>query len=160
MSGIGKGKMMEYQQIIRDFVKRTQQNMLYIEEALEEGAEVFEVTHLVNSLLGLLVFPQQKYFDAIPRIPLSQLENEGWPCIKVVGDFEPASDLRELMRYLRNAIAHFIIEFVVDSAGQIVGLQVWNIKNQRKSWQAEISLTELRLLVNEFTDLILAEVKE
>ena len=39
------------------FAQRTRKNLLYIEEASRSGADVHAVTQIVNSLLGLVVFP-------------------------------------------------------------------------------------------------------
>jgi len=151
---------MEYKQVVRDFVERTRINLAHIERSLSEGEEVYEVTQLVNSLLGLLVFPEQHYFNQIPKIPLHELENQGWPKIKVVGEYPPAKELREQMRYLRNSIAHFNIRFLTDGDNQISGVEVWNIRSGKMNWKAEIYLDELRIIVDKFIDLLLDEVKE
>ena len=74
--------------------------------------EVYEVTQLINSCLGLLIFPQQEYFDHIPHTPVVELEQEGWPVPKVQPRFEQVSDLNELIRYLRNAISRFNVSSV------------------------------------------------
>src|SRR5262245_2160707 len=68
--------MSAYADLIRDFADRTRKNLEVIEklasthlgEKPHEG--VFKVTQLVNSLLGLLVFPQQEWFDCLPDTPL------------------------------------------------------------------------------------------
>lgn len=163
MLEIGKELKMEYKQIVRDFVERTRVNLAHIENSLSEGDEVYEVTQLVNSLLGLLVFPEQRYFYQIPETPLNQLEKQGWPKIKVVGEYPPANDLREQMRYLRNSIAHFNLRFLTNEKSEISGIRVWNINPRKesrpKTWEAKISLDDLRKLVNKFVDLILSEVE-
>jgi hypothetical protein len=154
---------MEYQQLVRDFAERTRINLAHIENSLSEGDDVYEVTQLVNSLLGLLVFPEQHYFHQIPETPLHELEKQGWPKIKVVGEFPPAKDLREQVRYLRNAIAHFNMKFLTNNNSEIVGICVWNQKTQGKiyitNWKAEIPLIDLRIIVSKFIDLILEEVE-
>jgi HEPN pEK499 p136 len=71
---------------------------------------------------------------------------------KVVGTFPQAGDLRELIRYLRNAIAHFNIEFVGE---EIESVRVWNTKNGKTNWKAEIGLKELQAIAERFTDLLL-----
>ena len=35
----------------------------------DPGAELFEVTQLVNSLLGIIVLPREYYIKSIPEIP-------------------------------------------------------------------------------------------
>ena len=148
---------MNYQDKVGDFAKRTQVNLGRIEKSRIDGEEVFEATQFINSLLGLIVFPKEKYYFSIPEIPLDELVENGWPRIHVVGDFKPAPNLREQMRYLRNAVAHFNMDFIPDEDDVIAGIRVWNLKGEKMNWQAEIPLTDLRLLVEKFIDLILDE---
>ena len=107
-----------------------------------------EVTQLINSMLGLLVFPQQKYVESIPKTPLEKLREDGWPIPRVTGEFQEATDLNQLIRYLRNAVAHFNIKFVGDGENNIKVLRVWNMAPMRgqdgkiaeeKNWEAESS---------------------
>ena len=144
---------MNYESVIRDFAERTRKNLRAIEDLQAKGGEAYEVTQLVNSMLGLLVFPRERFLDQIPQTSLSDLEADGWPVPKVVGDFPQARDLRELIRYLRNAIAHSNIEFIGE---KIQSVRVWNTKNKRTTWKAEIGLKELRAIAERFTDLLLA----
>ncbi len=90
MLGDGKGWRMEYQRIVRDFVVRRSINLAHIEESLATRCEVYELTQLVNSLLELLVFPEQHYFNQIPKTSLHELKKHGWPSIKVVGEYPSA----------------------------------------------------------------------
>ena len=98
---------MDYQNLVRDFAQRTRANLDTLREVqrTQPDLELYEVTHLINSMLGLLVFPQQGYYNRIPETDLDQLAEEGWPIPEVVGDFPQVKDLRKLMSYLRNAIA-------------------------------------------------------
>ena len=137
---------MNYESVIRDFAERTRKNLRAIEDLQAKGGEAYEVTQLVNSMLGLLVFPRERFLDKIPQTSLSDLEADGWPVPKVVGDFPQARDLRELIRYLRNAIAHFNIEFIGE---KIQSVRVWNTtKDKRTTWKAEIGLKELRAIAD------------
>src|SRR5215208_943456 len=112
---------MEYESLVHDFARRTRANLQTIQRLSETGGEgpVYEVTQLVNSLLGLLIFPQQKLFAFIPEISLSELQADGWPVPRVTGDFAQVWDLRQLVRYLRNAIAHCNVRFSADSRGNL-----------------------------------------
>jgi hypothetical protein len=117
---------------------------------------VFEVTQLINSMLGLLVFPREEFVDRIPRIPLSELKSQGWPVPRVRMGFAPAADLYELVRYLRNAIAHFNIEFIGDGQNQIRTIRVWNRdRSGAKTWEADLGIDELHKIAERFTDLLL-----
>ena len=144
---------MNYELVVRDFAERTRKNLRTIEDLQAKGGEAYEVTQLVNSMLGLLVFPREKFIDQIPQTSLSDLEAGGWPIPKVDGVFPQAKDLRELIRYLRNAIAHFNIEFIGE---KIQSVRVWNTRNSTTTWRAEIGLEELRAIAERFTDLLLA----
>ncbi len=48
---------MMYKEVIQDFARRTRKNLEAIDRLHAEGRQVYEVTQLVNSTLGLLVFP-------------------------------------------------------------------------------------------------------
>jgi hypothetical protein len=103
---------MNYQDVIRDFAERTQANLLAIEKLREGGAAVYQTTQIVNSMLGLLVFPREEFVTQIPETPFAELLQDGWPAPRVGKGFPEVPNLRELIRYLRNPIAHFNIAFL------------------------------------------------
>ena len=61
---------MMYEEVVLDFALRTRKNLEAIEALQRLDAGVFEVTQQINSMLGLLVFPQQEYVESIPKTPL------------------------------------------------------------------------------------------
>jgi hypothetical protein len=152
----------EYGRVVQDFARRTLRNLEYIETHAKSG-EVFEATQLINSMLGLLIFPQQEFYDRIPETPLVELEKQGWPRISASGELpdlpDDAGNLKGLLRYLRNSIAHFNTSFLADENNRLHGIRVWNhVDGKRqnpKNWEAEISLDELRSLTRKFAGLIL-----
>lgn len=163
---------MNYTDVIRDFALRTRRNLEAIDAHDASHGETFEVTQLINSMLGLLVFPQQKYVDSIPKTTLAELGRTGWPIPKVRGEFEQVKDLNQLIRYLRNAVAHFNIKFIDDGNNNIAVLRVWNmapVKGRdgkfcrdddgkiiaQKNWEAELGVNELRGIADRFIDLLL-----
>jgi hypothetical protein len=144
-----------YEEVIRDFARRTKANLTAIECLRANGQEVYEVTQLVNSMLGLLVFPQQEFVDRIPETPLEQLRQDGWPVPEVRGHFRQVSDLRQLIRYLRNAVAHFNVYFLGDGERQIRVLRVWNENpSGKKTWEAELSVDDIRGIAERFIALL------
>ena len=150
---------MEYQHLIEDFARRTRDNLRRLNALKASGVEVYEVTALVNSMLGLLVFPQQRYVDSIPETPIDELANQGWPIPSVDENFPQVPNLRQLVRHLRNAISHFNVEFFADSSGQIAGLIVWNVdlRSNRTTWKARLSVSDLDAIAHRFIALILRE---
>lgn len=87
---------MEYQNVVKDFARRTRQNLDLLRNIQKQHPEleIYEVTQLVNSMLGLLVFPQQQYIRDVPAIPLDELACQGWPIPKVRGSYPQVSDLQ------------------------------------------------------------------
>jgi hypothetical protein len=121
----------------------------------EHNSQLFEVTQLINSLLGLLVFPQQQYMQSIERIPLEELVQAGWPIPQVDGYCPQVDDLNQLVRYLRNSVSHFNISFLTDRENQIAGLIVWNEFRDRTTWRARLTIENLRGFCDRFVDLLL-----
>jgi hypothetical protein len=147
---------MDYQkEFVIDFARRTRSNLEFIEAAEKRGEAVFEVTQLANSLLGLLVFPREHYMRSIPDTPLPNLVKMGWPDIRTTLGQLPQDTLRQLMRMLRNSIAHCNVEFVADQDSRITGIVVWNTnKDGHRTWQAELTIDDLRAIAFKFVELI------
>lgn len=151
---------MNYDKIfIISFAQRTRANLEFIER--NRGSDVHEVTQLFNSMLGLLVFPQQTYFDLIPKTPLQDLINQGWPTINFTGTAS-CNNLWELIRLLRHGVAHCNVKFIADGNDQLTGLRIWNHeggkKTNPKNWEAELSIQDLRTIAFKLIELIEAEV--
>ena len=145
-------------QLVLDFARRTKRNLEYIESKSHDNydLEVYEVTQLINSMLGLLVFPQQKFFDDLPEISLGELVDKGWPKINTTKGKLKEDNLQQLLRYLRNGIAHFNVRFTANTSNKLTGVSIWNIPQGKKmqDWEAELSLDDLRNIVYRFIELI------
>ncbi|WP_027862593.1 HEPN family nuclease [Marmoricola sp. URHB0036] len=139
---------MEYKHLIRDFASRTLENLDHIQaqEALGNH-DVHPVTQLWNSLLGLVVAPREREVGLIPRTPMPKMRAQGWPKLSTLEGSEP-EDLRDFLRYLRNAVAHFNVEFGADDGGEIEWVEIWNRKGASGpvTWKARISVEDLEQL--------------
>ncbi len=148
----------DQQDLVRDFARRTRQNLEFVRSARTKGADVYETTQLVNSMLGLLVFPQQRYVDSIPATSVEVLERQGWPIPHVSRDYDQVQDLNQLIRYLRNAIAHCNLEFLSDADMEVRGVRVWNVNTRDQvTWMADLSMDELERLTEKFLELLLTD---
>ncbi|MFG0293477.1 MAG: HEPN family nuclease [Phycisphaerales bacterium JB050] len=146
---------MEYQDLVRDFARRTKHNLKVIRNHQKCGGEAHEVTQLINSMLGMLVLPKEHYYKRIPTTSLDELRTDGWPETVLSGEFEAPKHLRDLVRLLRNSIAHFNIEFIT-SQNKICGVILANKCNcGRVTWRAELSLNDLEKITRKFVELIL-----
>jgi hypothetical protein len=65
------------------------------------------------------------------------------------------------MRYLRNGISHFHVEFLINDMRSISGLCIWNIPQHARTldWKANLSLDDLKRIVFKFIELIEDRIK-
>lgn len=161
-----------------DFAQRTLKNLQVIENQNTDDAEKFEVTQLVNSLLGLIVFPRERGINLTGYVAcVSTLK-------KYVMNHKSNLTNKELMRNLRHAISHSHIFFeksvIKDKKGnyQIESITFVNCdygnngspcggkicdkcrlkqkSNQAPDFQLTIPISELRTCVEEFAKEIIA----
>ena len=138
------------------FAQRTRKNLEYIEAAFAEGADVHVVTQLVTSLLGLVVFPMERNVaERLKALNLLELESLGWPR----WEFEIGSSqtLGDLMRHLRNAIAHCHIHFSSESRRLNEVYIRAEDQTQRKPtshWRVNIVASDLRIFCLKFIELV------
>lgn len=94
-------------EFVADFVRRTKEN-------ISCGYHPHEITQLINSLVGLLILPKERYYDNIQNDMIErQLLNELRQCIDIPSE-NRRHNLRFIVRRMRNAISHFHIECKVD----------------------------------------------
>jgi hypothetical protein len=168
---------MMYEDVVADFAERTQNNLNLLRGIHKQDPEnVFEVTQLVNSMLGLIVFPRKEYLKRIPDKTTDEMKSDGWPVPKFVTPDEikryrrqnlpmprkvrpryaDVGTLEKLIRYLRNAIAHFNICFLADYNRNISGVIVWNERKDGKAdWVVKLTLEELEEITNRFIALLM-----
>lgn len=128
---------MEYtDQFERDFMRRTLE--------LVRGYEgPYDATNLLNCLLGLLIVPKEKSFDKIPNDPVDRLGDWGISpaSIKSFGR-KDSKTLRQVVRGLRNAVAHFRFE-PMHVSGRCVGFRF----HDDSGFRATIENDEMRVFV-------------
>ena len=87
-------------EFVKDFAIRTKNNY----ELLKQGP--YEVTQLINSMIGLLIIPETKLYEKIVDTMVSgKLLTELNQCI-TMNDYTSPVDLKGICKHLRNAIAH------------------------------------------------------
>lgn len=150
---------MEYSSFVVDFSERTLRNLDAIHELGRAGKDVYPVTQLWNSLLGLIVLPRESDEIRIPRWRMSRLYAEGWPRITLSEGHENMK-LSSLVWNLRNAVAHFNVTFMADHEHEISSITVWTsatdsdgrpIKSSR-DWEARIDIDDLERLARKIAE--------
>ena len=137
-----------------EFIARTQKNLIAIECLKEKGVEVYEVTQLLNSMLGLLIFPKERrLYEKIQPKSWDTMVEEGWPLPS--GDKAHVSDLEELIRHMRNAVAHCKFNLTTDH-DEISSIEFRDIPSL---WTGVYDVASLRKFVYMFLDHIQSSSK-
>jgi hypothetical protein len=138
------------------FAARTRENLDCIERAFKGKASGHVVTQLVSSLLGLIVFPHEKRFDAsLKEIRLDRLAAEGWPRWEILKG--KCETLGSLVHKLRNAVAHGRLRFSSDSRQiEEVAIEVEDSHPHARGphWCTRIGAAELRAFCLRYVALI------
>lgn len=112
----------------------------------------YEATLLINCMLGLLVLPKEALIEKIPTTPFESLADWGIhpSSIRSPGTceygHEHSPNLRQLVRRMRNAVAHFKIE-PFPSKGEVKGFTF----KDRNGFNARLKLSELRAFVTKLS---------
>lgn len=138
------------------FAARVRKNLDFIIMKRSENEDVHEVTQLVTSLLGLIVFPwEDGALKHLESLPLSDLEQQGWPHWRILLDEKrDTSTLGKLTWHLRNAASHRRLRFSSDDP-QLSKVQIEFEDAPRPhapaNWRATISGAELKEFCDRFT---------
>jgi hypothetical protein len=154
---------------IEGFAERTRKNLRFIVGAYDEGQDVHTVTQLINSLLGLIVYPYEFYgFERFDKLPLSEVYPGQcpWDYSPIDGvvarRFAPPASFGALLRHVRNGIAHRNIRFGSTSRDlRDVDVVLWDSRPKRDKsgkpvgyqpphWCAKINAVDLE----QFTEML------
>ena len=123
----------------------------------------FEVTELINSMVGLLIIPKEQYLSQVTNNLIDQgLLNKMIQCIRK--DDYSDSTLKGIVKHMRNAVAHGRIEFCAEKpplneAPLIIHSVIFkdqdDIKRPSKYFEIEINADLLEEFLFAFADGIL-----
>jgi hypothetical protein len=139
------------------FAKRVRKNLEFIIKNRSAGEDVHEVTQLVTSLLGLIVFPWEAgALKKLESMRLSDLEEMGWPRWNILLDEKNDTEtLGRLIYHLRNAASHRRLRFFSDSPDMRQVEIEFEDSLPKKSlpyWRAKINAAELKRFCDCFTE--------
>lgn len=115
--------MGNYKNLEIDFIGRTLNLISQYESELHkyEFVNQYNYTLLINCLMGIIVMPKERIFSRLPNERLTtKLKNE-------MGLFESTLDgkfksIRDLIKGLRNSIAHFSIEIISKDHNELIDI--------------------------------------
>ena len=148
------------------FACRVRKNLEFIFEQRRKNEDVHEVTQIILSLLGLIVFPWEKERPEVLQKAASKnlvdLEQDGWPswnqefdtCCYPGTKYQQGT-LSRLIRNLRNSIAHSHITFSSDNrAAAEVDITFENYQGHEVCWRATINAAQLKRFCEKFVDFV------
>lgn len=147
---------MMYEEFVSDFAKRTKANYELVkslaagEKERDSHSTVFEVTQLVNSLLGLLVFPQQEFYNKLPEdYPNKELEALLSKCTTTYEErVGSQKSFANVLRHIRNAIAHKKLEAYPYGPQEIKGFIFRDGRSEsHPEFELKLSVEELEQLL-------------
>jgi hypothetical protein len=152
------------------FIERTeiiiQQYKKFVMPQVTEN-EQFEVTLFLNCLLGLLIIPQQTWFDQIPEEYC--LSSDEWGIKNEhISNINGDNDLKikNIAKHLRNSVAHYRFELLNlgEEKNKITDLgegknEITDIKfedfDHEKTFEATIPIAALIQFTTKFTDVLI-----
>lgn len=147
--------------------RRTRKNLDFIYAAKAQGADVEEVTQLLNSMLGMLICLREEYFhgqsvtwDDVRLHNLDPISISAQKRSDTSSEWERYKpSFSQLITRLRHAFAHNCFSFIGEKtqprAGrEIIGLKVWNTPTGANDeiWKACLRIDELKAIAYLFID--------
>lgn len=146
--------MVQFTDFVKDIATRTRHNLEKIEAQSAAGFDVYEVTQLINSLLGMLVFIYEQ--EDLSDTPWSEIKD--FPRV----DFLLGEDLTEkfddFINFVRHAVAHGNVKAEAKGKGNkiITHLVFWNIppRKDEENWRIRCSIDDIRWIAVYLTEII------
>lgn len=125
---------MLYKNFEHDFVERTINNLKWIDtknsidKTNKDSTIFYEFTNLINQCLGLILLPSQFSNDAFLKCFPQELKiyEVDDSIVKKLKSDEPKI-LSNVLRHIRNGIAHGHIQQVIDGSDDITDVKIWDV---------------------------------
>lgn len=170
----------------KEFAKRTLANLKYIENEIDrrhsQGIsdqdihDVFEVTQLINSFIGMLILPKEAFFRSMGNnvpfkskkandilMDLSRDPNKYHSTYKYTDRYGDEHKERltpkNLARHFRNAVAHNHLSILpkdYTGDGIITGVEFSDNNSRGEDFTLELNIDEIRTLLLALCELILS----
>ena len=115
-----------------DFIERTKAIIKQYDDCQISATDKFEVTLLLNCLVGLLILPQQHWFEYLPTDLISQKD---WGIEENHILFihkEELKNVKNIARHLRNSISHYNFQAFGNSNEPINEIEFKDFNREKK----------------------------
>lgn len=151
--------MSAYLQQEYDFIERTK--TIIEQYASIKDSKKYEVTLLMNCFIGLLILPQQHWYDKLPDIIISEKEwgisADDISFIKI----SEKKDIKNISRHLRNSISHYRFTAFKDDSNNISQIRFEdNNKHDGKTFEATLSVSSIKKFIFHFSELLCEIMKK
>lgn len=153
-------------QFVKEFFDRTKTIIEQYPQILNLGDKNYDMTLYCNCLVGLLIFPEQKYYKKIKKDLLSE-KNYKLLRSSIQKKDEQRYTLRLIFSRMRNAVAHGHIKFPKSNYtndNKIHSIIFYDDRNKDKQkssndtdlenfeFRLEIAVEDLKEIIEEFCD--------
>lgn len=148
-----------YLQQESDFIKRTLIIISQYDELDLPKNKKFEVTLLLNCLVGLIILPQQEWYNKLPdEIIDSRKWGIGVEHISFIKKGENKS-VKNVVKHIRNSVSHYNYRAFSNSKNKISELKFSDFTYDKiKTFESNIPLKKFRKFVDEFSKYVLKEM--
>jgi len=152
--------MGNYHSIETEFIERTLRLIEQYYSVLDDYSfnEQFNYTLTINCLLGLIVMPKERVISYVPinRLTRDYLAEIGAPSLKVGANI---NTLRDLIKSLRNAVAHFDITVISEDERNLVDWLEFSDSDNDGALVASFRSSELLPFLRYYTDCLLTNME-
>lgn len=146
---------MTYENFIKDFADRTMENLKIIEDISlkKENESGFEITQLINSMIGLLIFPQQKYFNQLKKFDSND---------EIIEIFKNAKEengenknFAIMLRHMRNSISHNNLKIHPNALQKsITEIEFWDKKSNKETARFTLKISDIKKILIKIHNLV------
>lgn len=151
--------MSAYLQQEYDFIERTKK--IIEQYSLVRETPKYEVTLLLNCFVGLLILPQQHWYDKLPDISISVNEWGISPDDISFIKNDEKKDVKNVSRHLRNSVSHYRFIAFKDDANNInqIKFEDYNRTNE-KTFEAILSIASIKTFIYNFSDFLCRDMQK
>ncbi|HMU44058.1 MAG TPA: HEPN family nuclease [Ignavibacteriaceae bacterium] len=134
-----------------DFIERTKKIIKQYETIKEK--EKYEVTLLLNCFVGLLILPQQYWYEHQPETIISEKDWGISPEHIIFIKKEEIKNVKNVVRHLRNAISHYHFVAFSDDNKSISHIKFEDYDmSSNKTFEATLSVENINKFVGIFSE--------